>query len=31
VLIHDKDIVVFGKGFRAGTRYPFITIGVGDS
>jgi hypothetical protein len=30
VLIHDKDIVVFGKGFRAGTSYSFITVGVGD-
>jgi hypothetical protein len=30
VLIHDKDIVVFGKGFRSGTSYSFITIGVSD-
>jgi hypothetical protein len=31
VLIHDKDIVVFGKGFRSGTSYAFITIGANDS
>ncbi len=31
VLIHEKDIVVFGKGFREGLSYAFITIGVGDS
>jgi hypothetical protein len=30
VLIHGKDIVVFGKGFRGGTTYAFITIGVAD-
>ena len=30
VLIHGKDIVVFGKGFRSGLSYAFITIGVGD-
>lgn len=30
VLIHGKDIVVFGKGFRGGTSYAFITVGVGD-
>ncbi len=30
VLIHDRDLVAFGKGFRAGTSYAFITIGVGD-
>jgi hypothetical protein len=30
VLIHDRDLVVFGKGFRAGTSYAFITIGVAD-
>lgn len=28
VLIHGKDIVVFGKGFKQGTSYAFITIGV---
>jgi hypothetical protein len=31
VLIHDKDIVTFGKGFRQGTSYTFITVGVADS
>lgn len=31
VLVHDKDIVVFGKGYRAGTTYSFITIGVADA
>lgn len=30
VLVHDRDLVVFGKGFRAGTSYAFITIGVAD-
>ncbi len=30
VLIHDKDIVVFGKGFREGLSYAFITVGVAD-
>jgi hypothetical protein len=30
VLIHQKDIVVFGKGFRNGQSYAFITVGVGD-
>ncbi|HET9934352.1 MAG TPA: hypothetical protein VFQ35_26800, partial [Polyangiaceae bacterium] len=30
VLIHDKDVVVFGKGFRSGTSYAFITLGVSD-
>jgi hypothetical protein len=30
VLIHDRDLVIFGKGFRSGTSYAFITIGVGD-
>jgi hypothetical protein len=29
-LIHDRDLVVFGKGFRSGTSYAFITIGVGE-
>jgi hypothetical protein len=28
VLVHGKDIVVFGKGFRGGTSYAFITVGV---
>lgn len=30
VVIHDKDVVVFGKGFRSGTSYAFITLGVSD-
>ncbi|HEY6556206.1 MAG TPA: hypothetical protein VI072_02995 [Polyangiaceae bacterium] len=30
VLVHGKDIVVFGKGFRGGTTFAFITIGVVD-
>ncbi len=30
VLVHDRDIVVFGKGFRSGTSYTFITVGVAD-
>lgn len=30
IVIHDKDIVVFGKGFRNGTSYAFISVGVSD-
>jgi len=30
VVIHGKDIVVFGKGFREGLSYAFIAIGVAD-
>jgi len=30
VLVHGKDLVVFGKGFRQGLSYAFITIGVTD-
>jgi hypothetical protein len=30
VLIHDRDLVVFGKGFRAGMSYGFITVGVAE-
>lgn len=26
VLIHDKDIVVFGKGFKGGTGYSYLTL-----
>ncbi|WP_437670304.1 hypothetical protein [Sorangium sp. So ce131] len=26
VLLHDRDIVVFGKGFRGGTGYAFMTL-----
>lgn len=28
VVVHGKDIVVFGKGFRQGLTYTFITVGV---
>lgn len=28
VLLHGKDLVVFGKGFRKGLTYTFITVGV---
>lgn len=31
VLVHQRDIVVFGKGFRGGTSYSFITVGVADA
>jgi hypothetical protein len=30
VLVHEKDIVVFGKGFKGGTSYAYITVGVAD-
>jgi len=30
VLVHGRDLVVFGKGFRSGTSYAFITIGVAE-
>ncbi len=30
VLVHERDVVVFGKGFREGTSYAFITAGVAD-
>jgi hypothetical protein len=30
VVIHEKDIVVFGKGFKGGTSYAYITVGVAD-
>jgi len=30
VLIHGKDLLVFGKGFREGLSYAFISIGVAD-
>jgi len=30
VLVHGKDLVVFGKGFRQGQSYAFITLGVSD-
>ena len=28
VLVHDRDMVVFGKGFRGGSSYAFISVGV---
>ena len=28
VLVHGKDIVVFGEGFREGQSYAFINVGV---
>jgi hypothetical protein len=31
VLVHGKDIVVFGEGFREGRSYTFINVGVKDS
>ncbi|HTU59544.1 MAG TPA: hypothetical protein VMF89_13935, partial [Polyangiales bacterium] len=31
VLVHDRDLLVFGKGFRGGTSYSFITLGVADA
>ena len=31
VVIHDRDLVVFGKAFRGGTSYAFITVGVADA
>jgi hypothetical protein len=30
ILVHNKDIVVFGPGFRGGTGYATITVGVAD-
>ncbi len=30
IVIHEKDIVVFGKGFRSGTSYAFISVGVSE-
>ncbi len=31
VLVHDRDIVVFGKGYRGGTSFAFITVGVSEA
>lgn len=28
VLVHERDLVVFGKGFKNGLSYTFLTIGV---
>jgi hypothetical protein len=30
VVVHEKDIVVFGKGFKGGTSYAYITVGVAE-
>jgi len=30
VVIHEKDVVVFGKGFKGGTSYAYITVGVAE-
>ncbi len=30
VLVHGKDVVVFGKGFKEGLTYTFISVGVKD-
>lgn len=31
VLVHGKDLVAFGKGFKKGLSYTFITLGVTDA
>lgn len=31
VLIHDRDIVVFGKNFKSGSSYVYITMGIKDA
>ena len=31
VLVHDRDLLVFGPGFREGQTYTYLTIGVKDS
>lgn len=28
VLVHERDLVVFGKGFKKGLSYTYLTIGV---
>jgi hypothetical protein len=30
VLVHGNDVVVFGPGYRGGTSYAFISVGVAD-
>ncbi len=30
VLVHERDLVVFGKGFKKGLSYTYLTIGVKD-
>lgn len=31
VLVHDRDLVVFGKGFKKGLSYTYLTIGVKEA
>ncbi len=31
VLVHGKDLVVFGKGFKKGRSYSYLTIGVEEA
>jgi hypothetical protein len=31
VVVHDRDLVVFGKGFKKGLSYTYLTIGVKES
>jgi hypothetical protein len=31
ILVHDRDLVVFGPGFREGQTYTYLTIGVKES
>lgn len=31
IIIHDRDLLVFGKGFMKGLSYTYLTIGVKDS
>jgi hypothetical protein len=31
ILVHDRDIVCFGKGFREGTSYVYTSVGVASA
>ncbi|HXS17650.1 MAG TPA: hypothetical protein VN764_10705, partial [Polyangiaceae bacterium] len=31
VLVHDRDLLVFGKGFKQGLSYTYLTIGVKEA
>ncbi len=31
VLVHDRDLVIFGKGFKKGLSYTYLTIGVKEA
>lgn len=31
VVVHDRDLVVFGKGFKKGLSYTYLTIGVSEA